>query len=472
MTAETLTGLRTLLSSSSNLEVLSVWLTETHQHVLLHDTAANRLSHAAYPMEGDSFTSLSDLRPNLDRMERTLADLSWKLPEGAADRRPWTDHGRWPAQGTFRGSRFIAAAPYRWAEEPQAAAVLPVGPVHAGIIEPGLFRFSHTGESVHRLEIRLGYKHRGLEAMMIGQEPAAAARLAARLSGDSTAAWSLAYAQAVEQFCPKTPSLPDQAGRRLVLELERLANHLGDLGALFGDVALHALQMELWAAREELARRAEAAFGHRLLMDCIRPGAAIACRNPDLYSGLEEDLMPRLDRWQTAYHRSAPARDRMQGTGLISRPAADRQSAGGITGRASGRSFDARSADPLLQELGFTPLSRTDGDVEARLLLRFDEARQSLALIRTLLPHVQPLEFQPALLPPIPDGAAFALVEGFRGPVLVWLAVNGGRLAAVHLRDPSWAHWPLLEEAMQTAILADFPLVNKSINGSYAGHDG
>jgi len=454
-------------------ELLSLWVEPTGLHVLLRDPGSNQVAHRGFALADDRFPTFSLVRPGASRLERAIADRQWVTAEGASDKRAWIDHGRWPAKGTYLGSRFLAAAPYVWqpAEAP-GLHLIPVGPVHAGIIEPGHFRFSVVGETVVRLETRLGYVHRGIETLMVGKSVSDAARLAGRQSGDSTAAYALAFARAVEGVGSIQAPIRAQALRLVMLELERIANHIGDVGALFGDVGAHVLQMRCWAWREDLARAAESAFGHRLMMDCIVPGGVRSAGDLSIYRPLCLRLLEDLPRILKAYRSSATIRDRMIGTGILPRETTESFAAGGIVGRASGRSFDARSLDPLALELGFETATLNEGDVQARLLLRIEECARSLVLIERLLERLADMDGLTQAPLPALTGEGLALVEGFRGDILVWLRLADGKVQASHLRDPSWFQWPLLEGAMDTAILADFPLVNKSINGSYAGHDG
>ncbi|MFD2262474.1 hydrogenase expression protein HypE [Lacibacterium aquatile] len=454
-------------------EVLSLWVEPKGLHVLLRDPELNIVVHRAFSLMDDRFPTLSNVRPGLSRLERAIADRQWVTADGASDKRAWIDHGKWPAKGSYLGSRFLAAAPYVW--EPAKAEglhLVPVGPVHAGIIEPGHFRFSVVGETIVRLETRLGYVHRGVEGLMVGRSVTEAARLAGRQSGDSTVAYSLAYARAVESIGGIQAPIRAQHLRLLMLELERIANHIGDIGALFGDVGAHVLQMRCASWREELARAAESAFGHRLMMDCIVPGGVRSAGDLSSYRQLCQRLADDVPRLIAAYRASATIRDRMLGIGVVTPELAASYAAGGFVGRASGRTFDARSLDPLMVELGFQAKVLTEGDVQARLLIRLEEIAASLILIATLLDRLADMDGLAQAPLPALSGEGLALVEGFRGDAAAWVRVEEGRLLACHLRDPSWFQWPLLEGAMATAILADFPLVNKSINGSYAGHDG
>ncbi|RMF40152.1 MAG: hydrogenase expression protein HypE, partial [Alphaproteobacteria bacterium] len=354
---------------------------------------------------------------------------------------------------------------------------VPVGPVHAGIIEPGHFRFTAQGETVVRLEERLGYVHKGIERLMQGASLARGAEIAGRVSGDSTVAYAWAYAQAVEAALGALP--PDRALwlRALMAELERLANHLGDFGAICNDAAFAMMLAHCAMLREKVLRAADAAFGHRFMRDCIVPGgvsAELSGPGSDTLRRLVDEIATGFEPLVELYDGTPSLLDRTVTTGRLAPELAARFGAGGVIGRASGRDFDTRRDLPYApyDRLDFTVPLRVDGDVNARIWVRIEEIRQSLSLIG------QCLRQMPAgpVIRTLPDtGAAscgLGLVEGFRGDIMVWLALDAdGTIARCHLRDPSWFQWPLLEAVIESNIIADFPLCNKSFNCSYSGHD-
>ncbi len=352
---------------------------------------------------------------------------------------------------------------------------IPVGPVHAGIIEPGHFRFHCNGEAVVRLEERLGYVHKGTERLMQGKPVAAAARLAGRLSGDSTVAAALAFARAVEAATGS--AVPERAVwlRALLAELERIANHLGDIGAIANDAAFVFLQSHLTVLRETVLRAAGACFGHRLMMDVVVPGGV--ARDLDgpgaqQLRALAAALKPRFAELMAIYDRKPSLLDRTVGTGSVSVELARRFAAGGFVGRASGRSFDARKLPgyPPYDRLDFAIPVLSEGDVHSRLLIRAREVEASLGLIEQILDRLPAGAIAAEVA--AGGGEGMALVEGFRGDILAWVALApDGSVRRAHLRDPSWFQWPLLEAAIEGNIVADFPLCNKSFNCSYSGHD-
>ncbi|HUA77792.1 MAG TPA: nickel-dependent hydrogenase large subunit, partial [Acetobacteraceae bacterium] len=353
---------------------------------------------------------------------------------------------------------------------------IPVGPVHAGIIEPGHFRFTCDGETVVRLEERLGYVHRGVEALMQGRTPAEAAPVAARISGDSTVAYAVAFARAVESALGVEPPPRALWLAALMAELERLANHLGDVGAICNDAAFALMLAHCAMLRERTLRAAFFCFGHRLMMDRVVPGGVTADLSPEgsahLFA-LVAEIGEKFPRLLSLYDRTASLQDRTVGTGILRPELARLWAAGGFIGRASGRDFDARRLYAPYGSLSFAIPVRSEGDVDARLRIRAAEISESLDLIAQIIAHIIDRLPPGPLLSPLPEhsGEGFSLIESFRGDIFLHVRLASGRIARCHARDPSWFQWPLLEAAIAGNIVADFPLCNKSFNCSYAGHD-
>ena len=413
------------------------------------------------------------------RLERALADLVGLIADGAPDPRPWLDHGRWPvAHPLGAAGPATPSPPYAFLPSVgESLHQIPVGPVHAGVIEPGHFRFTVNGETIVRLEARLGYVHRGLEKAMTGAEIAHAARLAGRASGDSTVAYATAFARAVEAALDARPPPRAHWLRGLMAEFERLANHLGDIGAVCNDASFALMHAHTAVLRERVLRACATAFGHRLMMDRVIPGGVtrdLDAAGVTALHRLVEDLRRRFPTLVDLYDETASLQDRTVGAGRLAADLVRAFGAGGYVGRASGRAFDARRAlaYPPYTHLTFDVPTRDAGDVDARVWLRIEEVRQSLNLIEQML--ASPVE-GPVLADLPTDSAGeegTAMVEGFRGDVLAWVRLEGsGRVARAHLRDPSWFQWPLLEACVEGNIVADFPLCNKSFNCSYAGCD-
>jgi Ni,Fe-hydrogenase III large subunit len=330
-----------------------------------------------------------------------------------------------------------------------------------------------------RLEARLGYVHKGIERLMVGMPLDRAARLAGRVSGDSTVAYALAFARAIEMA--HGIDVPQRAVwlRALMAELERLANHFGDIGAICNDAAFAMMHAQCGHLREQVLRACDPCFGHRLMMDQVVPGGV---RRELQRDGIETihalviESRRRFPELVELYDNTASLQDRTVGTGILSGALARQYACGGTIGRASGRTFDARRTPgyPPYDVLKFEVPGREDGDVDARIWIRIREVEQSLSLIDQILRGLPAGPITVPLATP-PAGAAhegMALVEGFRGDVLVWLRTSAdGNIERCHLRDPSWFQWPLLEAVIEGNIVADFPLCNKSFNCSYSGHD-
>jgi len=449
---------------AGELALLGLWGEPRSVHMAVMDSDTNGCTILSVECDGNRFPSVGRLHPPAIRLERAIRDLVGLDPVGLQDTRPWLRHS-----GNYQ---FLPA-------QGESLHQIPVGPVHAGIIEPGHFRFTANGETVVRLEERLGYSHKGVESLMVGASAERAAAYAGRISGDSTVAFALAFALALEAALEI--EIPPRAVwlRALLAELERLANHFGDIGAVCNDAAFAIMHAQFGLLREKVLRTADACFGHRLMMDRVVPGGLrcdLPVDGPPLIHALVAQARKDFPDLVEVYENTPSLKDRTVGTGILSPKLAQQYAAGGFVGRASGRDFDARRAP------GYAPYDRLrfevpvvqSGDVNARIWIRILEVEQSLALIEQILAQMPSGSIcAPIAMPPetgVREGTA--LVEGFRGDILAWVRVDsGGRVERCHLRDPSWFQWPLLEAAIEGNIVADFPLCNKSFNCSYSGHD-
>jgi Ni,Fe-hydrogenase III large subunit len=486
VSGETWLGLARSLKGGAAV-LLGLWGERDRVHMALRDEGSGEIGVVSLECPDGRFPSVGQFHPPAIRLERAIRDLFGLEPENAPDQRPWLDHGRWGARAPL-GARIPApdtrapgmGEPYRFLSvEGESLHQIPVGPVHAGIIEPGHFRFTANGETVVRLEARLGYVHKGIETLMAGADLARAARLAGRTSGDSTVAYALAFARAVEAAAGLTAPPRAVYVRALMAELERLANHFGDIGAVCNDATFVLMHAHCGVLREEVLRAADACFGHRLMMDRVVPGGVAADLDPagaarlgDLVRAIDARFPELVD----LYDNTTSLKDRTVGTGILEPALARQFGAGGFVGRASGRAFDARrlpNAGPY-DALRFEVPVLEAGDVNARVWVRVQEVKQSVALIEQILDRLPggPTRAVDEAWRPERPGEGLALVEGFRGDVLAWLKLgDGGAIERCHLRDPSWFQWPLLEAVIEDNIVADFPLCNKSFNCSYSGHD-
>lgn len=428
-----------------------------------------------------SYPDLSHVFPYASRMQRATRDLAGLSAEGAEDARPWLDHGAWTRQAPLREVSPVMPErdPVDYAfvrVEGDGVHEIPVGPVHAGIIEPGHFRFSVVGEKVLRLEERLGYAHKGIERRFTELAPVEASRLAGRVSGDSTVAYAWAYCAALESAL--SVQAPKRAAwlRALMLERERVANHLGDLGALGNDAGLAVGLAQFSRLREQWLRSSREAFGHRLMMDAVQPGGVAADVPAFHLDRMRQDcarLAQELARLRALYDEHAGLQDRFVTTGRVTPQLAVQLGLTGLAGRASGQALDLRCDHPVppYDSLGVRKVAHKNGDVAARVFVRFEETAESLRLIGEICAALPPGPFQCNV--EVKSGEAFGAgwVEGWRGEVLVALELERGRIRRCHAHDPSWQNWPVLEHAVIGNIVPDFPLINKSFNLSYSGHD-
>ncbi len=461
--------------------LLSLWGEADAVHMALLDEEAGTVAVATHLCPEGAFPSVGRVHAPAQRLERAVHDLFGLNATDAPDSRPWLDHGRWGLSQPLAagGPGPAQAAPYAFlASEGEGLHQVAVGPVHAGIIEPGHFRFTANGEAVVRLEERLGYVHRGLEGLMAGASLERGAALAGRASGDSTVAYALAFARAAEAALGVEVPARAVWQRGVMAELERLANHFGDIGAICNDAAFPRMLAPCAVLREQVLRAAQIAFGHRLMMDGVIPGGVTRGLSAEGVAAIRAVLdmaHAALPGLMALYDGTASLQDRTVGTGRAHPGLVRRFGCGGVVGRASGRAFDVRRTlpyPPYDQLVCDIPLLN-EGDVNARIWIRFRELEQSLSLIVHMLdrlPAEGPLTVD--LAPETGPCEGVALVEGFRGDVLAFVRLDGaGRIARCHLRDPSWFHWPVLEAAIEGNIIADFPLINKSFNCSYAGQD-
>ncbi|MFY9328754.1 MAG: NADH-quinone oxidoreductase subunit C [Georgfuchsia sp.] len=436
--------------------------------------------------EGEaSYPDLSQIFPAARRMQRAMADLLGISATDFADRRPWLNHGAWPAdyfplrQTTDGKASYPQCEPTDYSfvtVEGDGVHEIAVGPVHAGIIEPGHFRFSVVGEKVLRLEERLGYKHKGIDQRFESFSPLQGYRLAGRISGDSTVAYAWAYCMALESAWKLQVPERGQWLRALMLERERVANHLGDLGALGNDAAFSFGLAQFMRLKEDWLRLNKTIFGHRFMMDRIVPGGVagdLTVAAGQLIRAQCDSVENEVRILRSIYDEHAGLQDRFIGTGHVDPKLAARLGLCGLAGRASGIACDLRNDFPLTPYAtsDFNMATHRNGDVAARVTVRFEETLESLRLIRFFIDH---LPDGPVAIDADRDslsGFGAGWVEGWRGEILVALDIGDGRIRCCHCHDPSWHNWPVLEHAVIGNIVPDFPLINKSFNLSYAGHD-
>src|SRR5512135_340134 len=455
-------------------------------HVLLVNETGMVCLNVPLPAEHPNYPDVSGIFPAASRMQRAAYDMLGIYAHDGHDHRKWLRHGAWhsgsfPLRKDFNmeASRTAEADDYPFVRvEGQGVHEIPVGPVHAGIIEPGHFRFSIIGERVLRLEERLGYVHKGIEKRFESMSLQQGAKLAGRVSGDSTVAYAWAYAMAAESVAKVQPSKRALWMRALLLERERVSNHLSDLGYLGNDVALSFGFAQFWILKEQVLRNNAALFGHRYLMDKIVPGGVSVKLDVDGKDVIEEEcamLEQQVGILRGIYDEHAGVQDRFIGTGRVEPKLAAQLGLCGLAGRASAQAWDARVqfACAPYDKLDVQMATYRNGDVAARAIVRFDELFESLRLQREIMDKLIHDDAAPTLLEKLPaNGFGIGMVEGWRGEVMVAIHTDAqGNLARVHPHDPSWQNWPLLEHAVIDNIVPDFPLINKSFNLSYSGQD-
>ncbi len=417
----------------------------------------------------------------LGRFEREMADLYGIRPIGHPRPRRLVRHAHWPQDwhpmrdhaGPPPGFEHTGGFPFLVVEGPGVYEI-PVGPVHAGLIEPGHFRFSVVGETVLRLKARLWFVHRGIEKLFAGRDAGDAVELAERVSGDTSAAHATAHSLAVEDALGI--ELPDEAHRMraLLIELERLYNHAADLGALANDVGFALANAHAQRIREQLLRLNAAVTGHRLLRGAIRPGAVVLRGLPDAAElrSIAGDMaeVAALTLANTVVH------DRFAGTAVLKSEDARALGCLGYVARASGVRTDARLEHPTTA-LPVIEAGSTAGDVLSRYTVRRDEFAASAELAANLTEaHTGPTEYVVEIPPTTGKRSGVGIVEGWRGTIVHRVEIDGtsgsqARLTRAKIVDPSWFNWPALPVAITDTIVPDFPLANKSFNQSYAGND-
>jgi Ni,Fe-hydrogenase III large subunit/Ni,Fe-hydrogenase III component G len=434
-----------------------------------------------------AFPSIAARHPAANWFEREVMDFFGLQPEGHPNPERVSLHDDWPegvrplrkdfdpetvvprVTGDFHPFRPVTG---------EGVFQVPVGPVHAGIIEPGHFRFGVAGEPVLYLQLRLFYVHKGTEKRFERLPWTHGVYLAQSISGDTSVGHALAYSHAIERLADI--HVPDRAGalRVVLLELERLYNHIADIGALATDVAFTVAASRAQTQREGLLRLNEQLFGTRLLRQTIAIGGVRCDLSPtgrDMLLAHIHRLEHEFDDLITLLIDSGSFTDRVDATGILTHQAARDLGIVGIAARASGIDEDMRRDHPhdAYDRLRFEVPVEEGGDVRARLMVRAREVEQSftiLAQVLDTLPQTEVYGRLPSQLPP--SSSALGWVEAWRGPCVHWIATDDrGHLSRVKITDPSFVNWPGLVHAVPGNIIPDFPVINKSFNLSYSGND-
>lgn len=478
------------LAQGSDLRLVAEWASQQNEAFVIH--AAYALKEQGYALvearltpDETAFPSLVPCFNAAARMERVIHDLYGLTATGHPDLRPWIRHESWPGNAfPLRKTFSLSAAQPRGEDryafigmEGEGGYEIPVGPVHAGIIEPGHFRFSAVGENILNLEERLGYVHKGIEKHMESRDVFSALRLAARISGDATVAHSWAFCLAAEQAAGQTVSRRAAHIRAVLCERERMANHIGDIGAICNDAAWSFMQMQCQRLREDLARLHQRLFGHRLLMDCVVPGGVTRDMDGEsrqLLLTQTSAVAREMKELFEIYEDQTSIRERVIGSGGVNERDAHALGLVGVVGRSAEQDTDAR------RDAAYTPYDRhppqvkvcRGGDVSARLWIRFEEIQASATLIAALLGDLPGGPIQETFPTSAEGRWGFAAVESWRGEIATWLQLGpAGNVNRCYVRDPSMFNWLGLELAVREVPVPDFPLINKSFNCSYSGHD-
>jgi len=437
------------------------------------------------PADQPRIISLTNALPAVNWQEREMQDLFGLPLEGHPNPRRCALHDDWPEVYPLRKDFDLRATlpPFTGERhkfrkvEGEGVFQVPVGPVHAGIIEPGHFLFSVAGEPVLYLQIRLFYTHKGTEKLFENMPVAHGVTLAESISGDSSFAHATAFCHAVERAAGVEAPPRARALRTVCLELERIYNHMADIGAIATDVAFAVANAHAMRLKERALRLNEELTGNRLLRGMNALGGVRFDWDADQLAGLARfvrELRPEFESLVELIHNSSSTRDRLETTGILKPKTASDLGVVGIAGRASGFNHDLRRDFPHAAYVRVTfpvPVYQ-EGDVLRRMQVRIDEVRASLGIIEQLAPALPDGPIRTAMPPLPPDAVALGYAEGWRGEIFHWIrTAANGRLARCKVKDPSLQNWPALSEAILGNIIPDFPVVNKSFNLSYSGTD-
>jgi Ni,Fe-hydrogenase III large subunit/Ni,Fe-hydrogenase III component G len=432
-----------------------------------------------------AFPSVAAEIPAVNWQEREIQDWFGLVAEGHPNPRRVALHDNWPEIHPLRKDFPIDTVlpPFEGEQHiyrptlGEGVFQIPVGPVHAGIIEPGHFNFAVAGEPILYLQLRMFYTHKGTEKRFEQLSVNRAVYLAESISGDSSFSHGAAFCQAIERAaCIEIPARAKRM-RTVLLELERIYNHVGDIGAIVNDVGFGVGNAHASRLRELMLTVNEELTGSRLLRGVVCPGGLRRDWEPQQIESCREglklfetefiDLMRIIDG-------SDSTRDRLEHTGILHPDKARDLGIVGVAGRASGVDRDLRRDHPYAAygEVTFAVPVYREGDVLRRMSVRVDEIWESLGILRQMLTVLSPGSYRIAVPPLPPDCVALGAVEGWRGEILHWIRTGSqGRLERCKIKDPSLNNWPAIVEAVQGNIVPDFPVINKSFNLSYSGTD-
>jgi Ni,Fe-hydrogenase III large subunit len=446
-------------ASRAGFELIAVFLDAQHKQWVLVETELDALK--------PEFDSLAREMYSAGLFERRAHEEFNILPAGNPDLRSLYLHEEASNPG--------ASYPFLKVEG-EGVFEVPVGPVHAGVIGPGHFRFSVAGESIINLELRLGWAHRGAEKSFEAKTIPEAARLSECISGDQAFSYSLAFTRAIEKIRGIAITRDTALARSLLSELERMYNHVSGISGIALDVGFSRPAMFAQELKERILRLNRGLTGHRYLKNINRVGGiglALDAGKKQLIFGELAGLEKGMRNLQSTLLSSVSFLDRVDSTGVLRKKTALDLGITGLAARASGINLDLRSLDPVYAEAGFKPRVQEKGDVLARLTLRLEEFEDSLDLARVFARKIQSSQAQPAAQASSAEAqSALGAAESWRGPVIFWVRLNdGGAVTRCKITDPSFKNWQALSFAVLDNIIPDFPVCNKSFDLSYSGND-
>jgi Ni,Fe-hydrogenase III large subunit len=424
----------------------------------------------------DSFESLTPQCAQAHMFEREIAEQFDLRPEGHPWLKPVRFHEPWRAGRSIHAGVAPGVAEFFRVEGDEVHEVA-VGPVHAGVIEPGHFRFQCHGEQVFHLEIALGYQHRGIERALAGGPSRKTVHFMETAAGDTTIGHALAYAQAIEALCGAKPPARAHAIRGIALELERLANHVGDLGALAGDVAFLPTAAFCGRLRGDFLNFSAELCGSRFGRGAVRPGGVTFDVEPGTVATLQERLATTMRETREAVGllwETPTVMERFEGTGVVDPDASEEIGLVGVAARACGRAIDVRHDFPfgIYRFVHIPVMTAHHGDVNSRAFVRWLELQRSAEFVADQLTTLPATPIRVATGALAPDSIVASLTEGWRGEICHVAITDGrGAFARYKITDPSFHNWFGLALALRGGQISDFPLCNKSFNLSYCGHD-
>lgn len=481
-----------IFSSKLNYRLVAIWAQDLganlELNIILELHAYYLLLRTLIDINTPTVPSFTPYFPAANRLERHTHDMFGIIFTNHPDHRRWIRHQAWNEEQFPLRKNFTVTTKRTTITPPDTnypflpvvgsgVCEIPVGPVHAGIIEPGHFRFHIAGENIITLEERLGYTHKGIEKIAEKVAVDKLLKIAGRVSGDSTASYAWSACNALENAAHL--EIPERALyiRAIISERERIANHLGDFAAICNDVAYTFAYYQLTRLKELWLRLNATTFKHRLMMDCIIPGGVTIDLTTKNYKEMCEQIASfkqELHELLFIFEAHSGLHHRIKTTGVLTSEQAKHLGVLGYVGRASGQKLDLRS------DLAYAPYDKLKlqiptsnaGDVLARLRIRFQEILISLELIWQLLNTIPSGAINTPWVKTNQPVEGVGLIEGWRGEIMTFVRLGENNLVERYFpRDPSWFSWPALEQLIQDNIVPDFPVCNKSINGSYSGVD-